>query len=223
MSAHVHPCVFQLVLALLLIISYPVIAETATNQETRSALGNSTPPVFIRSSPETSAGKEQVEITVLSESLDEGWVTTQACYGNIAALDHIAINYNNIGARNMVVVSSRNIGKSSLENGKLELDKIKNDAEICLRYDSKALESDEEGQVVLRTGPYMQPSHDAGVLNLALNVSYPCEDLHFISSNYSNQTGYEIDVADCEIRIAAEFKGKLMSELMFVRKYRKKR
>ena len=163
--------------------------------------------------PEAASHHHQNRLLITTRSLSDGWVTMYQCHSDLDAVPATQIVYKEGLIRNIEVLSSRNIGSVQVEGHSLQLEDIREESEICISADKKAL-SYENDRYDLRLGPFMRRFLDGYYpMHVQVEVCYPPFLQLVDSSPVKAITGSRENTAYAEIDIWVV--GKLNIELVF--------
>jgi hypothetical protein len=123
--------------------------------------------------PEAASHHHQNRLLITTRSLSDGWVTMYQCHSDLDAVPATQIVYKEGFIRNIEVLSSQNIGSVQVEGHSLQLKDVKEESEICISADKKAL-SFENDRYYLRLGPFMRRFLDGYYpMHVQVEVCYP--------------------------------------------------
>ncbi|MCU7921139.1 MAG: hypothetical protein KZQ88_00375 [Candidatus Thiodiazotropha sp. (ex Dulcina madagascariensis)] len=155
-------------------------------------------------------------IRITAASLEDGWVTLEQCHRHLDPVPLVEIVYHPQRIRNIQVLSTRNIGASRVVDAKIELRDIRQDAELCLRADSRSLHSMGDGAFQLRNGPYMRRFLDGYYpMRLTIAVHYPAAMIRFSALRPLPVDAEQASETEGVVRWDGWFQGRLFTELDF--------
>ncbi|WP_462320317.1 alpha/beta hydrolase [Halochromatium sp.] len=151
-------------------------------------------------------------IAITETSLDLGWVELSQCHENIDPVPAAQILFRADGIRNLTIARSENIGRAWVEGHSVQLEDVGVDAELCIRAQSRALQSLGDGLFRLRNGPYMRRFLDGYYpMRVALNIDYPSERLRLVGQTPASQEGFNVDQTTEGLTVDATFEGRLIT------------
>ena len=171
---------------------------------------------FITGQPQDVVHHHRSRILISDTSLLDGWVQLEQCHFNLDRVAAAQIVFNPQRSRGLEVVSFRNIDNAFAEANSIQLQGIRDDSEICLRAESRALHSDDAAVFELRNGPYMRRFLDGYYpLRLSLRIDHP-RSLVLADFSPETQPGFAVTQADDHIAIEALFEGQLRTRFRFL-------
>lgn len=151
-------------------------------------------------------------IAITEASLDLGWVEMSQCHENIDPVPAAQILFREKGIRDLTIERSQNIGRAWVDGHSVQLEEVSADAELCIRAESRALQSLGDGLFRLRNGPYMRRFLDGYYpMRVALNIEYPGERLRLVEQTPANQEGFSVDRTSDGLTVDATFEGRLIT------------
>ena len=155
-------------------------------------------------------------ILISDSSLLDGWVQLEQCHVNLDRVAAAQIVFNPQRSRGLAVVSFRNIDHAFAEANTIQLQGVRDDSEICLRAESRALHSDDAAVFELQNGPFMRRFLDGYYpLRLSLRIDHP-RSLVLADFSPETQPGFAVTQADDHIDIEALFNGQLRTRFRFL-------
>jgi hypothetical protein len=214
-----------LMLLFLCVITVPVGAATDQRQDewpddwpdeldlaSRVALVNEGELEFLPTAAADGAHYHRNRIAITEESLDLGWVALTQCHENIDPVHAAQILFRANGIRNLAIERSKNIGRAWVEGHSVQLEDVGADAELCIRAESRALQSLGDGLFRLRNGPYMRRFLDGYYpMRVALSIDYPGQRLRLVGQTPEIQEGFSVDRAHNRLQVDATFEGRLVT------------
>lgn len=175
--------------------------------------------VFLKQQPEVKAHQAKHILTLLPDSLRDGWVMLEQCHENLDVMPAAQVVFMGKRVRNLKIVSSTHIGKAWVEDDTIQLKNIARHARLCLQVETKALWKKADGHYSLRTGPYQRKFLDGYFpMNLLLEINYPKDVLRFKSIVPKVQAGLSVSENTGSIKINALFEGQLHLNMLFNKK-----
>lgn len=151
-------------------------------------------------------------IRITEDSLARGWVELQQCHENIDAVPAAQILFRADGIRALQIDRSENIGRAWVDGHSVQLENVGPDAELCIRAESRALESLGDGLYRLRNGPYMRRFLDGYYpMRVALSIDYPDHRLRLVGQAPSTQEGFHVNQSQAGLEVDATFEGRLVT------------
>jgi len=158
--------------------------------------------------------ENQIRITVTS--LDDGWVALDQCHENMDAVPAAQITFSPDRIRNLRIKSAVNIGRSWVQDHRVQLEDIGTGARLCVSAESRALMDLGDGYYRLRNGPYMRQFLDGYYpMRVRIHIRYPAETLEFIRSQPPIQAGFAIQSEPGRLGVNASFEGRLRTCMDF--------
>ncbi len=171
---------------------------------------------FITRQPQDVVHHHQSRILISDTSLLDGWVQLEQCHVKLDRVAAAQIVFNPQRSRGLEVISFRNIDHAFAEANSIQLQGIRDDSEICLRAESRALHSDDAAVFELENGPFMRRFLDGYYpLRLSLRIDYP-RSLVLADFSPETQPGFTVTQADDHIAIEALFEGQLRTRFRFL-------
>ncbi|MEF8793564.1 hypothetical protein [Thiohalorhabdus sp.] len=184
-----------------------------------SAVGepNSEPdPRFLAEPPREEVHHHRNRITIDKRALKTGWTHLEQCHSNMDALGATQIVFREERIRAIEVLSTANIEQARVEGPTVQLDGVREGAEICLKAETRNLEQTGDKTFVLRNGPFMRRLFDSYFpLHVSLEVRFPAEALVFRSLEPAPRPGLDLHQETGRISIEAWFSGTLRTRLRF--------
>ncbi|MBK5940825.1 alpha/beta hydrolase [Halochromatium roseum] len=213
------------VLLALVFMAVPVAAATAEATDdwpedwsdefdlsSRVELVNEGELEFISSAAADGAHYHRNRIAITEASLDLGWVELIQCHENIDPVHAAQILFKVDGIRDLAIERSRNIGRAWVEGYSVQLEDVGADAELCIRAQSRALQSLGDGLFRLRNGPYMRRFLDGYYpMRVALSIDYPGQRLRLVGQSPEPQAGFSVDRTPNSLQVDATFEGRLIT------------
>jgi len=167
---------------------------------------------FISNAAAEGAHYHQNRIAITAASLERGWVELEQCHENIDPVPAAQILFRAEGIRALAIDRSENIGRAWVEGHSVQLEDVEPDAALCIRAESRALQSLGDGMYRLRNGPYMRRFLDGYYpMRVALRIDYPAERLRLVGQTPETQQGFRVDRTREGIDVDATFEGRLIT------------
>ena len=172
--------------------------------------------VFLKQEPERKAHQAKHILTILPDSLHNGWVMLEQCHENLDVMPSAQVVFIGKRVRNLEIISSNHISKAWIRDDTIQLKNIARHARLCLRVETKALYKHANGQYSLRIGPYQRKFLDGYFpMNLQLTINYPEDILTFKHLTPKTQDGFSIEENIDSLKISALFEGRLNLDILF--------
>lgn len=166
--------------------------------------------VFLKQQPPTPPHEAHHVITILPNSIDDGWVGLAQCHDNLDIMPAAQIVFTDKKVRRLRIVSSANIEQARVDGDTVQLKKIAGNARICIELETRALWRNLDGSLSLRTGPYQRRFLDGYFpMQLLLEIRDPHNRLRYRSITPKVQTGLTVEQSADTTRIRALFEGLL--------------
>ncbi|WP_200345658.1 alpha/beta hydrolase [Halochromatium glycolicum] len=180
--------------------------------EARVARVNEGDLEFIPAPAAEGAHYHQNRIAITEASLQRGWVDLEQCHENIDPVPAAQILFRKDGIRKLAIDRSENIGRAWVEGHSVQLENVGRDAELCVRAQSRALQSLGDGMYRLRNGPYMRRFLDGYYpMRVALEIAYPSDRLRLVGQTPASQEGFRVDRTREGLDVEATFEGRLIT------------
>ena len=155
-------------------------------------------------------------ITLHSSSLSDGWITMYQCHQQIDAVPDAQIVYRKGRVRDLSIQSKRNIGQVWVEGRTVQLRDILDDAELCIKVNSKALISNFDGTYTLSNGPFMRRFLDGYYpMHVTMDITLPENCLRVEHMSPQRQYGFEVRHGIDRLSIDTWFEGRLLTAITF--------
>jgi len=183
----------------------------------RVALVNEGELAFIPNAAAEGAHYHRNRIAITEASLDEtsldlGWVDLVQCHENLDAVPAAQILFREDGIRELAIEQRHNIGQAWVEGHSVQLRDVGPSAKLCIRAQSRALQSLGDGLYRLRNGPYMRRFLDGYYpMRVALRIDYPGQRLRLVGQTPESQEGFSVDRTRNAVRVDATFEGRLIT------------
>lgn len=180
--------------------------------ESQIALVNEGDLEFLPSSAAAGAHYHRNRIAITESSLELGWVDLVQCHENIDPVPAAQILFRAEGIRDLKIDHARNIGRAWVEGHSVQLEDVGPQAELCIRAQSRALQSLGDGLFRLRNGPYMRRFLDGYYpMRVALEVQFPGERLRLVGQTPASQEGFKVAMTKGGLLVDATFEGRLVT------------
>ena len=171
---------------------------------------------FLAEPPQQAVHHHSNRITIDQRALETGWTRLEQCHANMDALGATQIVFREGRIRAIEVLSTSNIDQARVEGPTVQLDGVREGAEICLKAEARNLEQAGETTFVLRNGPFMRRLFDSYFpLHVTLTVHFPPEAVTFRAMEPSPRPGLELQQETGKVSIEAWFSGALRTRLRF--------
>lgn len=167
---------------------------------------------FLSSTAAAGAHYHRNRIAITEASLDLGWVDLVQCHENIDPVPAAQILFRADGIRDLRIDHSRNIGNAWVDGHSIQLEDVGPRAELCIRAQSRALQSLGDGLFRLRNGPYMRRFLDGYYpMRVALTIDYPDQRLRLVGQTPVSQEGFNVASTQGGLQVDATFEGRLVT------------
>ncbi len=175
--------------------------------------------VFLTEKPEKRLHHHHNSVTILPDSLSDGWILIKQCHRNIDKVAAAQILFKAGKVKNIKVISSENIEKTWVEGASVQMENIKANAELCVQANTRSLKHHSDGTYSLRNGPFMRRFLDGYFpLHVSLDLNYAQTDLELIDISPITQNGFDVEKRDGSVKIDTIFEGRLHTEFHFKHK-----
>jgi len=175
--------------------------------------------VFFAKAPKEHLHHHHNSVTILPNSLNDGWILIKQCHSNIDKAAAVQILFKAGKVKNIKVVSSKNIGKAWVEGASVQMEEIKADATLCIQALTQSLIHHSDGTFSLHNGPFMRRFLDGYFpLHVSFDLDYAQTDLELIHFSPVIQAGYKVEQSAGKIMINTIFEGRLHTEFYFKQK-----
>ena len=172
--------------------------------------------VFLSEKPKKELHHHKSSVTILPNSLNDGWILTEQCHSNIDKVAAAQILFKKGKAKDIKVVSVKNIEKAWVEGNSVQMENIKADATLCVQALTQSLTQLKDGTFSLRNGPYMRRFLDGYFpLEVSFKLDYAQTNLELISFSPATQIGFDVQKSAGRVTINAIFEGRLNTEFHF--------
>lgn len=178
----------------------------------RVAMVNDGDLEFLPTAAAEGAHYHQNRIEITADSLDRGWVELEQCHENIDAVPAAQILFRADGIRALAIDRSENIGRAWVDGHSVQLEDVEPGAELCIRAQSRALQSLGDGMYRLRNGPYMRQFLDGFYpMRVGLTIDFPRDRLRLVGQAPASQEGFRVNRSQNGIDVDATFEGRLVT------------
>jgi len=173
------------------------------------------PPRFLAEPPPQPVHYHHNRITLTTDTLETGWAKLYQCHTNMDNLGATQIVFTAGRIRGLTVVHAQNIEQARVEGPSVQLDGVKEGAEVCIRGETRLLEHQGE-QVVVRNGPFMRRLFDSYFpMHVTLEIHFPADHLSYLGVSPSPQPGLSVTPHPGRVEVDAWFEGVLSTEIRF--------
>lgn len=171
---------------------------------------------FLQQPPASRVHRHLARVRISAAALEDGWVTMEQCHQGLDRVPVAQILFREGSTRAIEVLSSRNIGAAYAEDNSVQLRAVADDAEICVRAETRALYPIDNGVFELRNGPFMRRFLDGYYpLQLELSIEYP-PDIELADHTPENQPGFAVTLSPGLIEVDSLFEGQLRTRFRFL-------
>ncbi len=156
-------------------------------------------------------------LTVLTSSLDDGWVGLSQCYQNLDPVADAEIVYRYKAMRDLRIIKFRNIGKAWIEGQSIQLTNVGKQAELCITALVRIFYQNADGSFSLVNGPFHRKFLDGYYpYHLTLEVNYPASRLKLKQIIPAEQPGFRVKNENGKLIVEGLFEGILNVEMIFL-------
>lgn len=171
---------------------------------------------FLTSPPEDKLHHHHNRVTILPNSLTDGWVKVTQCHNNLDQVSAAQVVFKKERVRNLKVVESKNIGRAWVEGPTVQMTDIGPNATICLQARTRALYIKNDGSYCLRNGPFMRRFLDGYFpIRVSMDVYYQGTGLKLVNTSPVEQKGFSIWQKPEQLGFDTIFEGRLKTEFSF--------
>jgi len=172
--------------------------------------------VFLSKLPDKPPLHSVDEITIDSNSIDNGWVKFEQCYRQLDPIGKVDVIYSYRFMRDLQISSVQHIGAAWIRKQRIELEDVKKDAELCVKAEIRVFYQNPDKSFSLVNGPYLRKYLDGYFpYHVTLIVHYPENRLELIGSLPVEQAGFKINKEKNKLLIDTIFSGTLNTEIIF--------
>lgn len=158
------------------------------------------------------------EISLLPESMEQGWVHLRQCHENLDPVSALQIVFNPHRIRNLSIDRSQHVGKTWVQGASVQLEDITHGARICLSGESRILTALGDRVYQLSNGPYMRKFLDGYYpMRVTVRVDLNGQPLRFEHIDPRPQPGFRVQPITGGLMLETLFEGRLSTEIRFVR------
>jgi hypothetical protein len=171
---------------------------------------------FLEQPPGSRIHRHAARVRISYGSLEDGWVIMEQCHQGIDRVPVAQILFREGSTRAIEVLSSRNIGAAYSEDNSVQLRAVADDAEICVRAETRALYPIDNGVFELRNGPFMRRFLDGYYpLQLELSIEFP-PGIELADHTPETQPGFAVALSPGLIEVDSLFEGQLRTQFRFL-------
>ena len=168
---------------------------------------------FLKKPPKQKVHHHHNTLFVAKESMDTGWIKLLQCHANLDHFPRAQIVYRHNPIKNLKITHVKNIQKAWIEKNTVQLLNVKNNARLCVEFDSKALHKNKDGSYTISNGPFMRRFLDGYYpMRVSLDVKLP-KQLRFVSISPNQQNGFRVKQTSTGVHFDAWFEGKLYTTI----------
>ena len=177
--------------------------------------------VFLAQLPDKPLLHSISEITIDTNSIDNGWVRFAQCYKNLDPISKVDIVYRYRFMRHLKISSILNIGAARVREQLIELEDVSEKAELCVNAEVRVFYQNPDGSYSLVNGPYHRKYLDGYFpYHVTLIIHYPGNKLKHIANQPVEQSGFKLKKEPDKLLIDTVFSGTLNTEIIFSKKNR---
>ena len=171
---------------------------------------------FLVRPPEQVVHAHHNQITLSSQSLNDGWAGLYQCHTNLDAVPAAEVVFRPGRMRHLKVEKARAIGRAWVEGHSVQLEDVAPGAELCLSGETQVVVTQPDGGFQVRNGPFMRRFLDGFYpMHVRLEIVLPPGDWALIHSQPSGQPGFAIVRTAEGLDVDAWFEGELRTEFHF--------
>lgn len=160
--------------------------------------------------------RHQARVRITPSSLEDGWVVMEQCHQGLDRVPVAQILFREGTTRAIEVLSARNIEAAYPEANSVQLRRVGDDAEVCVRAETQALYPIDSGVFELRNGPFMRRFLDGYYpLQLLLSIEYP-PVIDLVDHTPEAQPGFTVAVSPGLVEVDSLFEGELRTRFRFL-------
>ncbi len=172
--------------------------------------------VFLSKAPDKAPHYQHNEVTISPASLRDGWILVEQCHSNIDKVAAAQIVFAKNRVRNIKIISYKNIERAWVEGASVQFENVKSNATLCIQANTHSLKHLENGTYSLRNGPFMRRFLDGYFpMHVSFGLHYAQTNLELTSFTPARQKGFEVKLAEGQIKIDTLFEGRLFTEFHF--------
>lgn len=172
---------------------------------------------FLASAPATRILQSLNRLSVVPQSLEDGWVGLHQCYRGLDPVPDAEIVYAYKNLRGLEIQSHRGIASASVRQASIVLEGVGKDAQLCVVAEVQILRRNADGHYTLRNGPFHRRFLDGYFpMRVTLDVHFPAARLRLLSVSPAAQPGFSVAQDRGRLSIDALFAGSLTIEAVFV-------
>lgn len=171
---------------------------------------------FLTSPPAKPVLHSHNEFTIDQQSIDQGWVKLMQCYENLDAVPSAEVVYRYKFIRQLTIHTAHGIGQARVVDQSVQLEDITRNAKLCITAEVRNFYQNKDKSFSLVNGPYHRKFLDGYYPYHLSYVIRFSKKLHFVSSQPTNQPGFQIRLQPQHITLDSWFEGNLSTEFRFV-------
>jgi hypothetical protein len=158
----------------------------------------------------------QNRITILPESLTDGWVKLIQCHHNLAPVPDIQIVYQYRAIQALAIEYSHGVGTAWIEGQSVQMRDVIHNASICISAKVAIFRHRDDKTYSLDNGPYHLRFLDGYYpLHVTLEVDFPSTLLSVVGVTPAPQPGVKLTQVAGKVLLDAYFEGMLYTEIRF--------
>ena len=172
--------------------------------------------VFLASPPAKRTPHSRNILTIQSHSLQSGWVEIEQCHEQLDPVEMVEVVYRYKQMRGLHITKTALIGKAWVEGQSIQLEDVKQGAELCMQAEAKILYKQVDGGLQLKNGPFQRRFLDSYFpMHVTLTVRYPGDRLFLQDVSPIATDGFVVKKEPGTVHIDTWFEGKLVITLGF--------
>lgn len=136
---------------------------------------------FLSKKPNKPVHHHSNTLTILKNSLDDGWVKLVQCHVNMDRVPRVQVMFNKKRVRDIKIIRADAIEKSWVEKNTVQLENVKDKAVLCIEAWTKALVKNSDGTFKLTNGPFMRKFLDGYYpIHVTIDVDFKATNLTLV-------------------------------------------
>ncbi len=149
-------------------------------------------------------------------SRQEGWVEITQCHRQLDPISRVEVIYQYQQMRNLRIRGTKNIGKTWVEDSSVQMEDVKENAELCVELEARVLYRQDDGSFILRNGPFQRRFLDGFFpMHTVLDVDYRESGLYFADVTPGPAPGFSVTSQPGRLKLDAWFEGQLTLAIRF--------
>lgn len=171
---------------------------------------------FLSTPPKDKLHHHHNSVTILPNSLQDGWVRVKQCHSNLDQVGATQVVFKAERVKDLKVLEYKNIGRAWVEGPTVQMTDIGAKATICLQAKTRALYIKDDGSYCLRNGPFMRRFLDGYFpIRVSMDIIFKGTGLKLVGSLPKQQKGFSIWQKQNRLGFDTIFEGRLRTEFSF--------